>query len=148
MQNDTKLEPNSSQDDGSTVPQPGGTAPTADLDVHSPVISPPTAAANLPEPPAVALPPGRAFEPDQALPPREAFFGPVESVPAAEAAGRICAEQITPYPPGIPAVLPGEVILPEIVDYLRTGLAAGMVIPDAADPSLDTFRCARRIPGE
>ncbi|MBN9629256.1 MAG: hypothetical protein J0I18_01370, partial [Actinobacteria bacterium] len=61
---------------------------------------------------------------------------------------RICAEQLTPYPPGIPASLPGEVIVSEVVDYLRSGLAAGMVIPDAADPSLATVRVVRELPGE
>lgn len=108
----------------------------------------PDAAERMPEPTPVKLPPGSAFIPRQAHPPRDAFFGPVETVPAAEAAGRVCAEQLTPYPPGIPAVLPGEVIVPEIVDYLRSGLEAGMVIPDAADPTLETIRCVRNIPHE
>jgi arginine/lysine/ornithine decarboxylase len=44
-------------------------------------------------------------------------------------------EQITPYPPGIPALLPGERIGAEVLDYRRSGVAAGMVLPDAADPS-------------
>jgi arginine/lysine/ornithine decarboxylase len=108
----------------------------------------PEAAERMPEPKPVKLPPGSAFIPRQAHPPRDAFFGPVETVPAAEAAGRVCAEQLTPYPPGIPAVLPGEIILPDIVEYLRSGLEAGMVIPDAADPTLETIRCVRNIPHE
>ncbi len=72
--------------------------------------------------------------------PRDAFFAPVEQVPADEAAGRIAAEQITPYPPGIPAVVPGERLTHAVIDYLRTGLAAGMNVPEPADPSLSTFR--------
>ena len=79
--------------------------------------------------------------------PRDAFFGPVETIPASEAAGRIAAEQITPYPPGIPALLPGELIDEPVVEYLRSGLDAGMVIPDAADPSLQTIRVVREVPG-
>lgn len=75
--------------------------------------------------------------------PRDAFFGPVEVVPAVEAVGRIAAEQITPYPPGVPAVLPGERIEEAVVDYLRSGAEAGMVIPDAADPSVETIRVVR-----
>lgn len=47
---------------------------------------------------------------------------------------------ISPYPPGVPAVLPGEIFNVPVVDYLRAGLAAGMIIPDAADPKLETFR--------
>jgi len=75
--------------------------------------------------------------------PRDAFFGPVEVVPAAEAAGRIAAEQITPYPPGVPAVLPGELLNAGVIEYLRSGLEAGMVVPDPGDPSLETIRVVR-----
>lgn len=108
----------------------------------------PKAAERFATPPTVACPSGEAFVPQPARLPRDAFFGPVETVPVAGAAGRICAEQLTPYPPGIPAILPGEVIVSEVVDYLRSGLAAGMVIPDAADPSLETVRVVRELPGE
>jgi hypothetical protein len=76
----------------------------------------------------VHLPKAESFEAGMALLPRDALFGPVEVVPAAEAAGRISAEQITPHPPGIPALLPGEVFTADIVDYLRR-VAAGIVIP-------------------
>jgi arginine/lysine/ornithine decarboxylase len=61
-------------------------------------------------------------------------------VSAEKAAGQVAAEQLTPYPPGIPVVVPGERLTEPIIDYLRSGLAAGMAIPDATDPSLDTFR--------
>jgi arginine/lysine/ornithine decarboxylase len=50
---------------------------------------------------------------------------------------------ISPYPPGVPAVLPGERFNKAVVDYLRAGLAAGMTLPDAADPELKTFRVVR-----
>ncbi|GAA2823006.1 hypothetical protein GCM10010505_54920 [Kitasatospora aburaviensis] len=40
----------------------------------------------------------------------------------------------------VPAALPGEQLSREVVDYLRTGVAAGMVVPDAADGTLDTLR--------
>ncbi|HEY8300652.1 MAG TPA: hypothetical protein VIG48_02010 [Jatrophihabitans sp.] len=98
------------------------------------------ASAELPRPPQVALPELRQLELDPVLLPGDAFFGPVEQVRADAAAGRVAAEQLTPYPPGIPVVVPGERITSEVVDYLRSGLTAGMVLPDAADPSLDTFR--------
>jgi arginine decarboxylase len=75
--------------------------------------------------------------------PREAFFAEQDVVPAQEAVGRIAAEQLTPYPPGIPAVLPGERISAGVVDYLRSGKAATMVVPDAADPSVETIRVVR-----
>ncbi|BBA95429.1 putative amino acid decarboxylase [Actinacidiphila reveromycinica] len=79
---------------------------------------------------------------EQAMLPRDAFFGPIESVPAEAAAGRVAAEMLTPYPPGIPAALPGERLDAAVVRYLRTGVAAGMVVPDAADGTLDTIRVA------
>jgi arginine/lysine/ornithine decarboxylase len=72
--------------------------------------------------------------------PRNAFFAATEDVPITEAAGRICAEQITPYPPGIPVLLPGERIGQCAPDYLNTGLVAGMVLPDPADPQLQHVR--------
>jgi lysine decarboxylase len=72
--------------------------------------------------------------------PRDAFFGPVEMVPTSQACGRIAAEQITPYPPGIPAVVPGERLNDAVLDYLCSGVAAGMNLPDPADPSLETIR--------
>jgi arginine/lysine/ornithine decarboxylase len=106
------------------------------------------AADALPRPKPVKLPDPADLEPDTVDLPRDAFFGPVEVVPAAEAPGRVCAEQLTPYPPGIPALLPGEVVNDAVVEYLRTGLTAGMVIPDAADPSLETIRVVRKLPRE
>ncbi|GAA4604776.1 hypothetical protein GCM10023195_16350 [Actinoallomurus liliacearum] len=47
---------------------------------------------------------------------------------------------MTPYPPGIPAVLPGERLNEPVVDYLCTGVAAGMVVPDVADSEVKSFR--------
>ena len=77
---------------------------------------------------------------EQVLLPRDAFFGPVEQVPIEEADGRIIAEMLTPYPPGIPAALPGERLNGDVLAYLRTGVEAGMLVPDAADPHLRTLR--------
>ncbi|MCS7051591.1 MAG: hypothetical protein NZL87_08265 [Thermomicrobium sp.] len=57
--------------------------------------------------------------------------------------GRVAAEPITPYPPGIPVVAPGEVIRPEVVDFLLEGIAAGMRFNGASDPTLGTVRVVR-----
>jgi arginine decarboxylase len=91
-------------------------------------------------PPSIQLPSPSEIELESVQLPRDAFFADVEAVPSAEASGRICAEQITPYPPGIPAVVPGEKLTDAVIDYLRSGLAAGMNLPDAADASLETIR--------
>jgi arginine/lysine/ornithine decarboxylase len=98
------------------------------------------ASADLPDPPRVDLPAPRALELDVAMAPREAFFARTEDVPVERAVGRVCAEQVTPYPPGIPVLLPGERVSREIVDYLTTGVRAGMFLPDPADPTLGTLR--------
>ncbi len=84
------------------------------------------------------------LELEQAMVPREAFFAPVEHVPAERAAGRISAETISPYPPGVPAIAPGEVITEAVLDYLRSGVEHGVLIPDAADPSVKTLRVVAR----
>ncbi|KUN63016.1 aminotransferase class I/II-fold pyridoxal phosphate-dependent enzyme [Streptomyces griseorubiginosus] len=90
--------------------------------------------------PRVAVPPPSELRLEQVRLPRDAFFGPAENVPVGEAAGRIAAEMVTPYPPGIPAVLPGELLTEPVLEYLRTGLAAGMNLPDPADATLETIR--------
>ncbi len=50
---------------------------------------------------------------------------------------------LSPYPPGIPVLVPGERITKTVLDMLRVGLNAGMYIPDAIDPSLKTLRVVR-----
>ncbi|MFJ9643773.1 aminotransferase class I/II-fold pyridoxal phosphate-dependent enzyme [Streptomyces sp. NPDC101206] len=94
--------------------------------------------------PAVDLPDPSALELEQAMRPRDAFFAPAEHVPAERAAGRIAAELVSPYPPGVPAIAPGEVITKEVVDYLRSGAEHGVLIPDAADSSVRTLRVVAR----
>ncbi|MGW2715392.1 Orn/Lys/Arg family decarboxylase [Streptomyces sp. NPDC001356] len=94
--------------------------------------------------PPVRLPEPRALQLEQAMLPRDAFFASAEHVPARHAVGRVAAETISPYPPGVPVVAPGEVITREVVDYLTSGVAAGMLIPDAADPSAETLRVTAR----
>ncbi|MEV6759150.1 ornithine decarboxylase [Streptomyces sp. NPDC051105] len=94
--------------------------------------------------PAVRLPAPGVLELEQAVRPRDAFFADAEHVPADKAVGRVSAETISPYPPGVPVVAPGEVITAEVVDYLRSGVAAGMLIPDAADPGVETLRVTAR----
>jgi arginine/lysine/ornithine decarboxylase len=96
--------------------------------------------ADLPSPKPVDLPTPDELQLETAMLPRDAFFAEVEQVPVERAAGRISAEMITPYPPGAPAVLPGEVITEEVLDYVRSGLAAGMVLPDPADSELESVR--------
>jgi lysine decarboxylase len=72
--------------------------------------------------------------------PREAFLGRQESVPAAEAVGRIAAESLATYPPGIPNVLPGERLTAETLDYIQRTLELGGSVRGASDRLLRTVR--------
>lgn len=63
-------------------------------------------------------PPKKVYLPPRPLLPKDAFFAPAEIVLAKEAVGRLCAEPIVPYPPGIPFVYPGEVITPSVLGGL------------------------------
>jgi lysine decarboxylase len=99
-----------------------------------------SAATSFDPPSPIRLPTPQELQLESVQLPRDAFFGRTEMVPASAAAGRVAAEQITPYPPGVPAVVPGERLNAAVIDYLRSGLAAGMALPDAADSSLEHFR--------
>jgi arginine/lysine/ornithine decarboxylase len=114
-------------------------AATADVLVTA-LTSLASAADTFERPPEVALPTAADLELDTVMLPRDAFFARTEDVPVRKAAGRVCAEQVTPYPPGIPVLLPGERIGQPALDYLVSGVRAGMVIPDAANSRLDTVR--------
>ncbi|GAA0207178.1 ornithine decarboxylase [Saccharothrix mutabilis subsp. mutabilis] len=94
----------------------------------------------LPRAKRVEIPDPGELELEQAVLPREAHFATASHVPAREAVGRICAETLSPYPPGVPAALPGEVITEAVVDYLLSGHEAGMYLPDPTDASLTTIR--------
>jgi lysine decarboxylase len=72
--------------------------------------------------------------------PRDAFLAKTESVRFKSSVGRICAEVITPYPPGIPVISPGEEITKEIVEYLDLELRAGVRMQGPYDAQLRTIR--------
>jgi arginine decarboxylase len=79
-------------------------------------------------------------EPATATDPRRAFFAGHETVSAAAAVGRVSAELIAPYPPGIPVLAPGEVISAAALSALQASLADGGRIAYAADPTLRTIQ--------
>ncbi|WP_337062566.1 hypothetical protein [Kineococcus sp. G2] len=80
---------------------------------------------------------------DKAFFPTCARSVPVESA-GIQAVGRIAAGAVSPYPPGVPALTPGEALDAQAVDNLRSGVAAGMLIPGAADASMGTLRVVAR----
>ncbi|WP_414621039.1 aminotransferase class I/II-fold pyridoxal phosphate-dependent enzyme [Calothrix sp. CCY 0018] len=75
-----------------------------------------------------------------ALSPRQAFFSCTETVPIKEAINRISAETICPYPPGIPLLIPGEIITSTVVEHLLNVKAMGGLIGNCADTSLHTLK--------
>ena len=89
--------------------------------------------------PAIARP-AAALEHDTVVPIREAFLGAAEAVAVDDAIGRVSAESIAGYPPGVPALLPGERVTAEVVAYLRQLTTAGARLHGAADPTFRTVR--------
>ena len=80
-----------------------------------------------------------ALENEIVVSPREAFLGAADAVAVDDAVGRVSAESIAGYPPGIPALLPGERITTELVAYLRELKSAGARLHGAADPEFRTI---------
>jgi arginine/lysine/ornithine decarboxylase len=60
-----------------------------------------------------------------AMEPRAAWLAATEEVQLSAAAGRIAAEAVSPYPPGVPIVWPGEIIPPDAVAVAEAVIAAG-----------------------
>ena len=94
------------------------------------------------------VPGGREHEPfappppwgELAMTPRDAFLGPQEAVPFTEAAGRIAAESLAAYPPGVPNVLPGERLTAPTIEYVQRTLEHGGMLRGATDRKLRTIR--------
>ena len=74
---------------------------------------------------------------------RDAYFADTEFVSAEQAIGRISADLIAPYPPGVAVVAPGEVLTEQIVHGLATTQKAGVRIAYASDATLATYRVTK-----
>jgi arginine decarboxylase len=74
------------------------------------------------------------------LAPRDAFLGPQEVVAFEDAEGRIAAESLAAYPPGVPNVLPGERLTGPTIAYISDSIAHGGLVRGASDRSLRTVR--------
>lgn len=78
-----------------------------------------------------------------AVSPREAFLAPHDAVALEDSAGRVAAESLAAYPPGVPNVLPGERLTAETIDYIRQVLEQGGQVRGAVDRSLQTVLVMR-----
>ena len=74
------------------------------------------------------------------LPLRDVFYRAKRAVPLAQAVGKICGEQVSFYPPGIPVLLPGELVTEEIIAYCQAQKELGLPVSGPADSSLQTIR--------
>lgn len=79
-------------------------------------------------------------ETQQIVSPTTAFFAPSENLATDQAIGRVSAEVIAVYPPGIPVSAPGEAITAEVIEALRSARAEGCRIAYAADPTVRSLR--------
>lgn len=75
---------------------------------------------------------------------RDAYFATTEMVSRADAVGRISADLIAPYPPGVAVVAPGEILTSAIVDGLVASQKAGVRIAYATDSTLEKFRVVKQ----
>ena len=79
------------------------------------------------------------ISPQVRLSPKRAFYGSKESLPLGKTVGRVSAEFVTCYPPGIPVVAPGEVITKEILDYIRFAKKKGAMLTGAQDMEFESL---------
>ncbi len=75
-----------------------------------------------------------------AITPREAFFSTQKTVMIKESTGLIAAEMVAAYPPGIPCLIPGEIISPEVVEYLEYLRRIKASVHGLQDPCLNLIR--------
>ena len=68
-----------------------------------------------------------------AVSPRDAFYSETELVPFDDSEGRIIAEFIMVYPPGIPIFIPGEIISEENLVYIKKNRDAGLPVQGPED---------------
>ncbi len=101
-----------------------------------------TISSNVPSPPVPQSPspPVPQSPTTPHLTPQQAYFAPTETVSINQASGRLCAELICPYPPGIPVLMPGEIITTEAIDYLQQVIAEGGKITGCSDPKMKTIQ--------
>ncbi|QQE80374.1 aminotransferase class I/II-fold pyridoxal phosphate-dependent enzyme [Alicyclobacillus sp. SO9] len=84
--------------------------------------------------------------PELKMSPRQAFYSKTEVVPLKESAGRIIAEMIMVYPPGIPVLLPGEEVTQVNIDYIEENLRAGLPVQGTDDPEIQNVKVVREPP--
>jgi len=93
---------------------------------------------STPRPSATAL--SWSVVPEVGISMRDAYFASTETVSAVDAVGRVSADLIAPYPPGVAVIAPGEVLTEQIVEGLSASQKAVVRIAYATDPTLARYR--------
>ena len=79
----------------------------------------------------------------QVLRPRQAFYAATEEIAFCQSSGRVSAEQISFYPPGIPVIIPGELVTKEILSYCQKMLALGLPVSGPQDGTLTKIQVVK-----
>jgi hypothetical protein len=74
-----------------------------------------------------------------------AVMGDRESVPVEEAEGRLCAEYVYCYPPGVPALVPGERIDAQCLSYLEEAESCGTAVVHSVCGERGRVACLKRF---
>ena len=69
----------------------------------------------------------------------EALEREKESRPLSECAGRLAGAYVYLYPPGIPILAPGEMITPQIIEYIIYAKEKGCSMQGTEDPAVESL---------
>ena len=83
------------------------------------------------------------INPEVVLTPQTAFYSEKESLPILESAGRVCAEFVMCYPPGIPILAPGERITEEILSYIAYAKEKGCFMTGTEDIHIERINVVK-----
>ncbi|MGM9649646.1 MAG: aminotransferase class I/II-fold pyridoxal phosphate-dependent enzyme [Butyricicoccaceae bacterium] len=85
------------------------------------------------------------IEPQVVATPQQAFYADKESLPIAQTDGRVCAEFVMCYPPGIPVLTPGERITAQILDYIAYAKEKGCSLTGPEDPDIERLNVLKGV---
>ena len=80
---------------------------------------------------------GEYISPKVVMSPQKAFYSDKISLPVEKSSGRVCAEFVMCYPPGIPILAPGEMITDDIVEYIMYAKEKGCSMQGTEDPAVE-----------
>ena len=83
---------------------------------------------------------GEYISPKVVMSPQKAFYSDKVSLPVEKSAGKVCAEFVMCYPPGIPILAPGEMITDDIVQYIIYAKEKGCSMQGTEDPAVDRLQ--------